>query len=543
MNRYSWCCVFAVAVLVLFACSKKVDRPAEAPSTSISAKSTEKAPPDPDRFLRFALETEPEYLDPGLLSEANGGLVATNLFERLLIIDPHSGELVPGAAETWEVSDDLLIYTFHLRKNAKWSDGLPVTAHDFVYAWERVLNPKNAAKYAFAMHYLKNGQDYNTGAITDAAQLGFTATDDYTLTLTLEEPTPFILDLLSKFVYAPVPRQAIEAHGDKWTHAANIVTNGPFHLKEWVPYKNVTIIKSDTHWNAANMKIGGVHFYPIEERETAYKMYEAGQLDIAWNVPEVRIPQLMGRKDFVMHPFLAADFFRVNVSKAPFDNKLVRQALALAIDRETLCNKYLRKMKVSTGVLVPMGVGGYTSPPGQVFDPQKAKRLLTEAGFANPKDLGVVSLHYNTDETLKLVAQVVQQMWQKYLGIEVELFNEEYKSHLKTMKALNYDVTRSRWIGDYVDPNTYLELFVSDSTINRTGWKNTTYDALIAAAAAELDQDKRFTHLQQAEAILLEEAPVIPLYVHTKAYLIREDVRGYSPQISDQHEFRFVRFE
>lgn len=495
------------------------------------------------KYLRMTLDNEPTYLDPGLSSEASGVQVAQNLFEGLLTPDARTGKPMPGVATSWKVSKDLLTYTFELRKDAQWSDGTPVTAHDFVYAWRRVLKPETGSTYAFALYYLKNAQALNMGEITNAAQLGVRAVSDHQLEFVLEAPTPFILDWVSRWVYAPVPRHVVEKHGAKWTLPEHIVSNGPFVLESWSPHKEIILAKNPRYHASSSTTLDGVHFHTIESRETALKMYRAGELDVAWNVPEIKVPSLIGTEGFVMHPFLAADFFRVNTTRAPFTDVRVRQALALAIDRETLANKYLQKMKIPSAALVPPGVGDYESPQGLQFNPERAQRLLAEAGYPEGKGFPEVTLDYNTNETLKLMAQVVQQMWKQHLGVTVKLQNQEYKTLISKTTELDYDIIRSRWIGDYVDPNTYLELFTSSSSINNTGWKSEDYDTNLSQAMRAVDPIQRLSLMHRAESLLLNSAAVIPLYVHTKAYMKHERVEGFYPDIIDYHPLQHVRIQ
>lgn len=524
---------FSIALL-LTACSKKQES-AGGPSNAMLGEAAQ--------FLRFQNIAEPEYIDPGLSSGNVETNIALALFEGLVQYNPKGGEPLPGVAERWTISGDQKVYTFFLRKTAHWSDGKPVTAHDFAYAWERVLNPKTAAKYAFAHYYIKNAHAYNTGKISDPKQLGFKALEDYTLQVTLENPTPFFLELLCYTSFKPVPKWAVEQFGPKWTLPKNIVSNGPFKMTSWTPYKELTVVKDLNYWDAAQVKLAGIIFYPVEDKDTALKMYDAGEIDVAWELPATLIPSLMNRKDFVKSPYIATYFYRVNVTKPPLNDKRIRQALAYAIDRKTLCDQFLQKTEMSHSGLVPLGLQGYAPVTGLEFNVAKAKQLLAEAGYSDPSQLPPIMIHYNTDDRHKLVAQVVQQMWKKNLGIHVQLWNEEWKSYLKTQNMMNYQVSRSGWIGDYPDPTTFLDMFTANSTINQTGWKNAGFDLLLQKAAQELNPQKRFETLRQAEAVILEEAPVIPFYTYSKMYLIKPYVKGFYPNLQDIHPYKWVYLE
>lgn len=496
-----------------------------------------------NRLLKFQNLNEPEYLDPGLASGNIETNILLSLFESLVTYNPKDGDPLPGVAERWTISADQTVYTFALRGNARWTDGKPVTAQDFVYAWERVLNPATGAKYAFALYYIKNAHPYNTGKLKDPSLLGFKALDDHTLQVKLENPAPFFLNLICYTAFYPVPRWAVEKYGPKWTRPENIVSNGAFLLKAWTPYKEIVVVKNPTYWDAEKVKLAGVVFNPVEDKETALKMYEAGEIDVAWELPAMKIPALMGRDDFVKAPYIATHFYRLNVTKPPLNDKRVRQALALAIDRKILSDRYLQKTMIPHAGLVPVGLKNYTPVVGLELDVPRAKRLLAEAGYKDPAAFPVLTIHYNTDDRHKLVAQVLQQMWKKNLGIDVKLLNEEWKTYLKTQSLLHYEISRSGWIGDYPDPMTFLDMFTSDSTINHTGWKNEKFDSLLQSASRETSTAKRLDILRQAEGVILEEAPVIPLFTYSKMYLKRPYVRGFYPNLQDIHPQKWISLD
>lgn len=536
-----WLGIIAGTMLVTVnvGCSRKAAPTAPAPVAKATPPVT---PAANERFLRISLETEPAYLDPGMLTETASFDVAIALFEGLVGYDPKTARAIPALASHWEISEDRTVYTFHLQPTAQWSNGEALTAQDFVYAWERVLNPATGAEYAFALHYIKNGKAYNQGTLKDPSQLGVRALDAHTLQVTLEQPTPFFLDFLCFASFYPVPRAVVEQYGSQWTKPEHIVSNGPFRLTQWKVNDELTVVKNEHYWDRAHVRLPGIRFFPIEDLETALKMYEAGDLDVAASVPDKRIPTLTGRPDFVLSPMLAVDFYRLNVTKPPLNNLKARQALALAIDREAISKEYLQNAKYASASLVPPGVGAYQPASGLVFDPVRAKALLAEAGYKDPATFPTITLYYNTDATIKLAAQIVQRMWKEHLGINAELRNEEYKTLLSRVNTMDYQIARSRWIGDYVDPNTFLELFLSGSTINRTGWANPQFDQLMAQANRAADPAQRNRLLQQAEGVLLNEAAAIPIYIHTKPYLIRPEVQGYFANISDRHPQKGISF-
>lgn len=495
------------------------------------------------RFLIFNNLKEPEYIDPTMISGVYERNVVDALFEGLLSYDPKDLHPLPGIALRWEVSADGQTYTFFLRHNAQWSDGKPITAHDFVYAWERVLHPKTASSYAFIMFYIKNAKAYNSGRLTDPTQLGFKALDNTTLQVTLENPTPFFPYLAAFHTYMPVPKWAVEQHGSNWTRPEHIVTSGAFVLKSWVPHKEIVVAKNPNYWDAANVQLAGIRFLPIEDHETALKLYESGELDINWEILPTRAAGLMDRPDFVQFTYLESNFYRINTTRPPLNDPRVRRALALAVDRKVLAERYLQKAAAPIGTITPPGLPGYASPEGIAFNPTEGKRLLAEAGFGTAKPFPTLTILFNTEARHRMVAEVIQQMWKEHLGITVELHNEEWKSYLKTMEQMNYDIARSGWVGDYLDPNTFLDLWTSTSTQNWTGWVNRQYDALIGAAETEANPQKRIEQLQKAEALLLAETPLLPLFTMTKQMLVRPYVKGFYPNVLDNHAFKWISID
>lgn len=495
------------------------------------------------RILNFSNSVEPESIEPGMATGIFESNIIRNLFDGLVGYDPKTTKPIPQAAERWSISADGLRYTFYIRKNATWSDGTPLTANDFDYSWKRLLNPKSASKYAFILYAIKNAKAYHQGEITNVNQVGVHATSAHVLTVTLENPSPFFLNLLGHHAYRAVPKWAIERHGGQWAQPKRIVTSGPFLLDSWVPHRELVIVKNPAYWDADQVKLAGVRFFPLEDKNTAVKKYRAGELDIVWDLPPLQIPALAKRADFYKTPFLGTYFYRLNVTRPPLNDKRVRQALAMAIDRQVIVNQFLQGQEIPNQSFVPIGLENYSYPKGLAFDPEGAKTLIREAGFINPAAFPRLTILYNTDEQHKLIAQVIQQQWRKNLGIEVALLNRDWKSYLDSRRQLHYDIARSAWIGDYPDPNTFLDTMLSDSSENQTGWHHETYDALIGQAAAELDPAKRLELLHEAEDLLLSEAPLIPIYTYTKKFLMNPEIDDFHPNILDIHPFRSVYFK
>ncbi|MBI2001792.1 MAG: peptide ABC transporter substrate-binding protein [candidate division NC10 bacterium] len=497
-----------------------------------------------ERVFRLNNMVEPESLDPGVVTGVPEHRILSNLFEGLTTTDPKDLSPRPGMAASWSVSKDGLVYTFKLR-NARWTDGKPVTAHDFVYAWERVLNPKSGAKYAQQLYYLKNGEDYNKGRITDFSQVGVKALDDRTLQVTLRCSTAYFLDLTSFYTLYPIPRWAIEAHGKDWVKPGKIVTNGPFRLASGVPQKERILEKSLQHWDAARVKLQKVIFMPTEDVNTAYKQFLAGESDWVPQVPPAQIDAARSRPEFYVTPYLGTYYFRFNVTKPPTNDVRVRKALSLAVDRESLTKFVTKAGEIPASTFVPAGMRGYEGVRGLGFDVAAARKLLAEAGYPEGKGFPRLELLYNTNELHRVVTQAVQQMWKDHLGIQVDLVNVEWKVYLSRQSGLDFQLSRAGWIGDYVDPNTFLDMWVTGGGNNQTGWSNKRYDDLIARAACKIVNAKdRMRALQEAEQILVaEEAPIMPLFTYVNKGMLSRRVKGWSPNILDQHPLKYISLE
>ncbi len=496
-----------------------------------------------EQIFRIANMAEPEYLDPAMITGVVESNIVRNLFEGLCEYDPRDLSPIPGVAERWTISEDGLTYTFHLRKDARWTNGDPVTAHDFVYSWERVLNPATASRYAYQLYYVKNGEAYNKGKIKDPKALGLAAPDDYTFVVTLENPTPFFLHLVLVETLRPVHRATVEKYGREWTRPEHIVSNGPFRLVTWIPQRKIVLKRNERYWDAASVKLEEAHFFPIDDQETALKKYMAGEVDWTRETPNAKTDLLRKNPDFHADPYLGTYFYRLNVTRPPLDDVRVRRALGMSIDKEKITRFVTKAGEQPTDSYTPPGIKGYVPPKGPGFDVKEAQRLLAEAGYPGGAGFPVLELQYNTSENHKRIAQVVQQMWKKNLGIRIALVNLEWQVYLKNQKRLDYDISRSGWIGDYPDPNTFLDLFVTGRGNNNTGWSNPRYDELIALAGREMDPEKRLGYFAEAEKILLEEMPIIPVYIYTRNYMIRPYVKGFYNNLLDIHPLKFVSIE
>ena len=506
---------------------------------------------DREQILYVGNGTEPQDLDPNIITGVQEFHILMSLLEGLVAEDPVDLHPVPGVAESWESSPDGKIWTFHLRKNAKWSNGEPVTARDFFESYKRILSPGLASEYSYMHYIVHNAQAYNEGKIKDFNQTGYKVLDDYTLQVTLDNSTPYFLSLLMHHSWYPVHLPTVAKYGDpytrgsKWTRPGRFVGNGSFVLTQWRVNDVVAVEKSPTYWDRDRVRLKGIRFYPIESDDTEERAFRAGQLHITETLPLSKIrPYEKEHPEFLrITPYLGTYFYRVNVTKPPLNDKRVRQALAMAIDRESLVKDVTKGGQLPALSMTPPGTAGYTSRAQLSEDISKAKKLLAEAGYPDGKGFPKVELLYNTAEAHRTIAEAIQQMWKTRLGVEVQLVNQEWKVYLDSQRTMNYQICRFAWIADYVDPNSFLDMWLTNGGNNQTGWSNAEYDRLIAEAARTTDLKARLEVFQKAEAILLDELPIIPAYFYTRVHLNRPEVKGWYPTILDNHPYKYVYLE
>lgn len=499
--------------------------------------------------LVFINGAEPEILDPALVTAQATSRVTYALFEGLVIFDPDA-KVRPGVAERWEVSPDGTVYKFHLRKNACWSNGEPVTSEDFVYAWRRALLPETGSEYASQFYPIVNAEAFNTGKITDFGEVGVSAPDGLSLEVKLEHPTPYFLDLCAFSTFLPVHRATAETHADWASKPGKFMGNGPYLLEEWRLFDRVRLVKNPRYWNAAEVSLKSIDVLPAARPITAFNLYATGAADLMLDkglAPTPLLDELRKRPDFHSAPFLATYFVRFNVSRAPFSDARVRRAVSLIVDRRELVEKITRGGEPIAESFVPPGTGsGYVPPAGARRDPEAARKLLAEAGFPGGAGFPVVRYLYKGDSDLdRDIAVEIQGALQRELGIRMLLQPQEWTVYLALQGALDYDLCRSSWVADYNDPNTFLNMFVTGDGNNRTGWSNAGYDALISAAAAEPDRDKRFECFRKAERILVvDEAAVCPLYFYVGIqFYDAKRLGGLSQNLLDEHPLRFLHWK
>ena len=474
------------------------------------------------------------------------------LFEGLVTENPKDLSPEPGVAEKWEISPDGLVYTFHFRPDLKWSDGTPLTAGTFVRSYQRMLTPSLAAEYAYLLHFVRNAKDYNEGKLKDFSQVGFKAVDDRTLVVTLNSPTPFLLKILaSHYSWYPVPIHVIEKFGGlnrkgtAWTRPENIVSNGAFQLKEWRQQQNLVVERNPQYWDRAIVKLDEIHFLPVENQDTEERMFRTGQLDMTNELPLAKtdVYKKANPDALRIDPYLGVYFYRINNTQPPLNDKRVRRALALAIDRESLVKNVVRGGQAPAYGLTYPGTAGYAPAAKLNGTVEDAKRLLAEAGYPNGQGFPKVDLLYNTSQNHRVIAEAIQQMWRRNLGIEIGLRNEEWKVYLDSQDNLAYGLQRAGWIADYVDPHVFLEIWGSDNLNNDTGFKNADYDALLKQALSARTEEERYALYQKMDAILVEEVPVIPIYFYTKVAAMNPKVKGFHPTLLDNHPFKYVYLE
>src|SRR5512133_3592669 len=455
--------------------------------------------PEPPADLVIVNGSEPESLDPAIVTVAPDMRITKALFEGLMRLDGKTARPVPGLAERWQVSPDARTYTFHLRTNAYWSTGGPITAEDVVYSWRRALSPATASDYAGQLFFIRNAEDFCNGKLTDFDKVGVHALDPHTVRVELNYPLAFFLDLCCFPTLAVVPRQTIEGLGDRWLMARPLPSSGPYELVGWRLNDKVRLRKNPRYWDAAHTRSGIIDLLPTGSPNTALNLYETGVADIVWDkdlMPVELMNVLRSRKDFHEFGFLGTYFYRFNVTRKPFDDPRVRRAFALATDKPRIIGKLTFGGEKPASHFVPDGTANYESPAAPGFDPDRARQSLAEAGF--PGGRGFPRVQYMfcaaAGGGARLQASIgveLQSMWRQVLGGEVELPQIERKIFYSAQSRLDYDLCASSWVGDYNDANTFLDLYLSNSGNNRTGWKNPQYDALLHQANMQTDLRRR----------------------------------------------------
>jgi len=491
--------------------------------------------------------TEPQSLDPQIATGVPEHHIISAVMEGLVLKDRKTLEPRPGVAKTWDISNDGRVYTFYLRENAKWSNGDAHTADDYVWSWWRALQTTLGNQYAYMLFPIKNAKRYYDGETSDFSDVGVKAIDNRTLQVTLTNPTPYFLQLLDHYSLFPVHQATIEKfgradeRGTRWSYEGNLVGNGPYKLEEWKINRHITVTKNPYYWDEANVSINSIVFKPVDNAVTEERMFRAGALHVTSSIPadKIAIYQEKSAPELKITPYLGTYFYRLNINTPQLQDKRVRRALGMAIDRKQLVDNITKGGQIPAYTMTPPGTMGYFPESTLNFDPEAAKRLLAEAGYPNGEGFPPIEILYNTNEGHRKIAVALQEMWKNYLNIDIKLLNQEWKVYLATESAGDYQISRGGWIGDYVDPNNFLDMFLCNGGNNRTGWCNEEYDRLILEVApSQSSHEQRLKIFQQAETILLEDMPIIPVYTYTSIKLLHPSVRNFDDNILNQAMYK-----
>ncbi len=509
---------------------------------------------DRDGTLHVGNGAEVQSLDPHIAGGTVDQNVLSALFEGLVTLDEETFQPRPGVAERWEISADGLVYTFHLRHNARWSNGDPLTARDFLFSFRRVLSPSLASEYKDVLFPIKNAAAFARGELKDFAALGCRAPDDFTFEITLDHPADYFLSVLRTNVACPVHEPSVTHDGArfddraaKWTRIAPFVSNGPFRLREWKDHQHIAVERNPHYWAAARVRLNAIYFYLSESTQSQELAFRAGQLHTTWDVPLSKIDAYQQSIPAVLRvePYFESYFLRFNVTRPPFTDVRVRRALALAIDREAIVKNVLRGGQTPATALTPPGLAGYNPPAFVTHDVPAAKKLLADAGFPDGRGFPVFELVTLSSELNQRIAEAVQQMWRHDLGLDVAISQKEFKVLLQVVDnaVLDYAIARGRWIAEYPDPLTYLSIFVAGNGVNCTGYADPAYDALLDEAARSPTPAARLVILHSAESHLLEQMPFAPIYWGARATLVAPSVRGWKNSPLGFHNYKDVWLE
>jgi oligopeptide transport system substrate-binding protein len=505
-----------LVLLLLIGCKGDADR---ASSGDISKKDT----------LRINIGTEPPSLDCSLATDSTSYLILNNIMEGLARFgDDYKPE--PALAEAWEVSADGKTYTFHIRKNVFWSDGKPLKAGDFEYSWKRILDPKTAGDYAYFLYDIENAEEFNTGKLANPEKVGVKAINDNILVVKLKHPAAYFPSLLTFMSTFPMRKDVVEKYGLKWTEPENILTLGPYSLSSWRHHEAILLTKNPRYWGE-KPKVEFVKMIMNENPTSALALYESGELDYVdgSSIPVLEIPRLRLLPDFATQLQFRGNYIAFNVKKPPFDNPLVRKAFSAAIDRDSMVN-LTQGAGIPATSWIPKGMLGYAPNIGITFNPDRAKAWLSEAGYPDGRGFPKVTFLYPDVTNNRIIAEALQSMWKKHLGVGVELSNQEWKVYLSTINTDPPEIHRAGWGADFPDPHNFMNLFECNSGNNRTQWCNHKYDELVEKAAQETDPEKRKELYDKAQEILTEgDTPIAPFLNSIQQSMAKPYVAGLKP--------------
>jgi len=503
-------------------------------------------------LLLVGNSAEPKTLDPQLNTGVPEARVIDTMIEGLIIAGPEGDhQLMPGAAESWTSENDLSRWIFKIRKGAKWSNGDPITADDFVYAWQRMLSPALGTLYAEMLYVIRNAEAFHRGDLTDFSQVGVKAPDPGTLVVDLKGPVPYFDQLVKHHSFYPVNPRAVEANGGMtdrqsgWATLGNYVGNGAFRLKSWITNQMIEVEKNPDYWDQANVKLNGVRFLPVENVQTEDTMFFGDQIHMTSAIQPDKLPGYRKKYPEFVHsePSLASTYLEFNTKRKPLSDVRVRKALAFALDRKTLVERVLQGGQQAAGGLVPAAMEGYKASTAAHFDPEAARRLLAEAGYPGGKGFPGIEMLIVTADTTRKVAEVLQGMWQEHLGINVGLYNQEWKVFLDRQTSFDFDIAFASWVGDYLDASTFLDLLTTGNGNNHTQWSNARYDALMNKARYTADESARVALMEEAEALAMADMPLAPILWGRRNYLAKTYVKGLVPRLLGVPKYQYLTIE
>lgn len=493
---------------------------------------------------------EPQALDPHVTTGTAELNIQMALFEGLVSPHPETLQPVPGVALSWEMSEEGDHYIFRLREDAMWSDGEPVTAADFVNAWRRVLEPEMGAPYASMLYLLKGAEAFNLGNTEDFSTVGVKAPDARTLVVTLEKPVGYFLSALLHPVWYPVPSHKLgqadtSGRAGEWTLPGSFVGNGPFVLGKWLPNQYLEVRRNDLYWDVATVSLEGVRFMAIDEPAAEERAYLAGQLHVTDSLPPARVAAYLqdASIDLRIDPYLGTYYILPNLREGVLADPKVRRALALSIDRVAIAERLLGAGQRSAGGFVPDNMPGYNANIPVEYDPVAARHLLADAGYPGGKGFPELEYLFNSSESHRQIAEALQGMWKKELNIDVVLVNQEWRTYLQRRASGDFQLARAVWIGDYLEPSTFLNLWTSDDPNNWAGYFSVPYDTLMESAESSVDTAQRMRRYARAERYMISDQAIIPLYHYVTVYLKDPSVTGWTSNLLDWHPLKHVGFE
>lgn len=499
--------------------------------------------------ISVCFASEPSTIDPALNTAVDGAIMLQHTFEGLIKwVDDGEGNatLAPGMAESWDVSEDGTVYTFHLREDALWSDGEPVTAYDFEYAWKRVVDPETAADYSYMLDCVKNGPEiiYDDNGTMSPDDLAAVALDEKTFEVTLHTAIPYFIEIAAFPATFPVRQDIIEEYGDQWTFdPATYIGNGPYMMSEWVHNSYIMMVKNPNYYDYDKLGPDSIKFALMDDNNAILAAFNSGELDFAENPPVDEIPALLESGQLKVADYIGTYFVCFQTQKEPFDDPRVREAFSLVIDRNYIVNQISRAGETPAGGYVPNGIydaegpgsdfrevgGDYYSMDDADYAAKcdRARELLAEAGYPNGEGFPIVEYLYNTADNHRAIGEALQNMWQTELGVQVTLTNQDWAVFIDTRKNGDFTFARHGWIADYNDPITFLDMWITTSGNNDAQYNNSEYDALIAKAKATVDVTERMSIMHEAEDMLMAEHVVAPIYFYTQPYMVADDLQGW----------------